>query len=324
MGLEWQDIFENPVSIQITEKFDDGRIKSGELKFKDKTVPVKEGIPRFSSDEYARNFGIQWNHFRQTQFDSYTKMPLTSKRFWGNTKWDIKELTGKTVLEAGCGAGRFTEILLEAGANVVSFDLSSAVDANFQANSKKGNLLVFQASVYDLPVKDNFFDYVFCYGVLQHTPDPNLAYKKIFNKLRHGGKISIDYYLKSSSLKPWSTPKHLWRPLTSKMDPEKLLKIIKAYIPLWLPFDTVIKRIPYVGDFLGALTCIPCWNYYYLPLGQKEKIEWAIMDTFDALGAFYDFPKTLEEVREMVSLDLSQNVDVFYGSNGVVANVQKQ
>jgi SAM-dependent methyltransferase len=42
----------------------------------------------------------------------------------------FSSLAGKHVLEAGCGAGRFTEVLLKAGAYVTSIDLSSAVEAN--------------------------------------------------------------------------------------------------------------------------------------------------------------------------------------------------
>jgi 2-polyprenyl-3-methyl-5-hydroxy-6-metoxy-1,4-benzoquinol methylase len=41
------------------------------------------------------------------------------------------ELAGKQVLECGCGAGRFTEILLAEGAQVTFIDLSEAVDRFF-------------------------------------------------------------------------------------------------------------------------------------------------------------------------------------------------
>ena len=37
---------------------------------------------------------------------------------------------GGSLLEAGCGAGRFTELMVDAGAFVHAFDLSSAVEAN--------------------------------------------------------------------------------------------------------------------------------------------------------------------------------------------------
>lgn len=325
MNVTWEDIFETRPVFELAERFEDGRAKTGWMRFGERKVEIKNGIPRFvPSDDYAGNFGLQWNRFRLTQLDSHTKLPLTSDRFWNNTRWKGEDVRGKTVLEVGSGAGRFTEILLQAGANVISFDLSSAVDANFNANAKKGNLLLFQASVYDLPVKDNFFDFVLCHGVLQHTPEPERAYRIIFDKLRPGGRISIDYYLKTWRLVPWSTPKYVWRPITSKMDPEKLLRIIRAYIPWWLPVDTLIKKIPKIGPVIGALTLVPCWNYYYLPLSKEQKKEWAIMDTFDALGARYDFPKTLREVEEMVRLENACDIEVFYGGNGVVANARKR
>jgi SAM-dependent methyltransferase len=302
-------------------------IIEGVLKPADGTQPIqiRNGIPRFVDGQgYASNFGLQWNAFRLTQLDSHTGLPLTFNRFWNNTKWKPRELNGSRVLEAGCGAGRFTEIMLDAGCEVVSFDLSGAVDANWQTNREKGQLLVMQADIYDLPLRSNAFDLVFCYGVLQHTPEPERAYQELWKRVRPGGKISIDFYIKFPYPSPWSTPKYLWRPVTTRMEPDRLLRIVRTYVPFWLPFDTFIKRIPFLGSVLGGLTCIPLWNYYNLPLSPAQKREWAIMDTFDALGARYDSPKTLEEVRAMVTLPDAEKIEVFKGSNGVVANVTKK
>ena len=42
---------------------------------------IKGDIPRFvASDNYAEAFGLQWNTFKLTQFDSYTNSPVTEKR----------------------------------------------------------------------------------------------------------------------------------------------------------------------------------------------------------------------------------------------------
>lgn len=48
------------------------------------------------------------------------------------------------------------------------------------------------------------------------------------------------------------------------------------------------------------------------------------MDTFDALGAMYDEPKTLEEIDAMVESAENLTKKVFYGSNGIVANITKK
>ena len=52
------------------------------------------------------------------------------------------------ICEVGCGAGRFTEIMLEAGAEIVSIDLSDAVEANYQTNKKRQVLFALQRATH--------------------------------------------------------------------------------------------------------------------------------------------------------------------------------
>lgn len=136
--------------------------------------------------------------------------------------------------------------------------------------------------------------------------------------------MSVDCYVKTDRLDPWSTPKYAWRSKTSRMDPERLLRIIKVYMPFWLPIDTLLRRIPKIGPKLVAFLRVPCWNHYELTLPPQEHLHWAIMNTFDALGARYDYPVSLEEMRSLVASPDNEEVEVFLGSNGVVANIRKQ
>jgi SAM-dependent methyltransferase len=175
-----------------------------------------------------------------------------------------------------------------------------------------------------MPYPDEHFDFVFCHGVLQHTPDPDRSYAELFRKVKPGGRISIDYYLKNRGWSEWTTQKYLWRPLTATMDPERLLAILRTYIPLWLPVDTFLRRLPVLGHALRCALCVPCWNYHDLPIPADARVEWSVMDTFDALGARYDFPKTREEVRRMMDLPGAEILNVDYGGNGVFANARKR
>ena len=44
-------------------------------------IPIINGIPRFVGEKsYADAFGMQWNHFRQTQLDSYTHTTISRDR----------------------------------------------------------------------------------------------------------------------------------------------------------------------------------------------------------------------------------------------------
>ena len=282
------------------------------------------GIPRFCDENsYTDNWGLQWNIYRSTQLDSNSGLNITFNRFWNNTRWKPKDVYGKTVLEVGSGAGRFTEILLEAGCKVVSFDYSRAVEANHANNSGKGDLFLFQGNLYDLPQLNDDFDFVFCYGVIQHTPDPKRSFEVILSKCKENARVSIDCYRK-----PMAVPKRVWRPITSQMDPEKLYRIIEFYIPKYLPIDTFLKKffrsIPLINRLrLGWRIPIPCWNYLDFDLDKEARIEWAIMDTFDALAARYDFPLSLDEMEELIESKPSASSEVFYGSNGIVANIIK-
>jgi hypothetical protein len=108
------------------------------------------------------------------------------------------------------------------------------------------------------------------------------------------------------------------------MSSRVLLWIIKRYIPIYLPFDTFIRRNfkSRSNEILGRIP-IPCWNYLDIGLSKKQRLEWAILDTFDALGPAFDYPKTLDEVAEMVNSPENEELEIFYGSNGVVANIKK-
>src|SRR5262245_55112232 len=93
------------------------------------TFPIVRGIPRFvSSDNYASSFGRQLNRYARLQLDSQNGTRFSRERFYSITEWSPALLDHKLVLDVGCGAGRFAEVALQDGAEVVAVDLSSAVD----------------------------------------------------------------------------------------------------------------------------------------------------------------------------------------------------
>ena len=83
-----------------------------------------------------------------------------------------------------------------------------------------------------------------------------------------------------------------------------MFKIVNFYIPYYFNIDTFIKKkFPsIISKFIRFLIPIPCVNYTdtkNVPQDKKKLIEWAIMDTFDALGAKYDKPLSLNELKKI-------------------------
>jgi SAM-dependent methyltransferase/uncharacterized protein YbaR (Trm112 family) len=263
------------------------------------TYPITAGIPRFvEPDNYASSFGYQWNLFRKEQIDSYNGTNLSAKRFWSETDWSKDELAGKWVLDAGCGAGRFLDVVSQTEAEVVGVDISIAVDAAKENLKDRRNVHLIQASIYDLPFREGTFDYVYCIGVIQHTPDPARTIATLPRLVKENGEIAVTIYPNEK----WYTKlyaKYLVRPVTKRMDKQNLLRIIKGIMPVAFPVTSFLFRLPVVGRGFSFL--IPIANYVNEPdLTKEQRYNWALLDTFDMLSPEFDQPQDEPTVRKIL------------------------
>jgi 2-polyprenyl-3-methyl-5-hydroxy-6-metoxy-1,4-benzoquinol methylase len=258
--------------------------------------PIRNGIPRFVPEaNYADSFGMQWNLFRQTQLDSHSGHPISANRFWKATGWRPEDMKGQWVLDAGCGAGRFAEVALNAGANVVALDYSSAVDACYANLKHHQNLHVVQGDIYALPFERESFSFVYSLGVLQHTPDVAKAFAALPPMLHGGGRLCVDYYEKS--WKSLFNPKYWLRPITKRLPKRVLFTVLRTLVPILLPVSRGLGSVPVLGGALKRL--VPVANYYgILPLSDRQQKEWSLLDTFDMLSPAYDHPQTATTARE--------------------------
>lgn len=280
--------------------------------------PIVRSLPRFvTSDNYAASFGFQWNRFPTLQLDSVMGNNLSRKRFYDCTRWP-QELSGERILEVGCGAGRFTQIALETGAEVFSFDLSSAVDSAFANNRNASRLYIFQASIYRLPLRKRLFDKIFCMGVLQHCPDPKQAFLSLVPFLRPGGTIVIDVYSKTG----FPPPLKYWvRPVTRRMPPKALHSILSRLIPLAFEIKAFIHRAPAIGRRMAAI--IPIGSLSHSGIGlhysDRELKRVKVLSAFDMLSPRYDLPQRIEDVRQWFGEAGLVEVEAGFGYNGINA-----
>jgi 2-polyprenyl-3-methyl-5-hydroxy-6-metoxy-1,4-benzoquinol methylase len=275
-----------------------------ELSVRHDGLVTKQGILKYQKingaykvapeQNYTDSFGLEWNTFQKTQIDKYNGTEISQKRFFAETQWDKEDLNDKNILEVGSGAGRFSQVLLDhTQANLYSVDYSNAVEANFKNNGPHERLHLFQASIYELPFEKASFDKVFCFGVLQHTPDVEKSIKCLVEMVKPGGELIVDFY----PIKGWYSKlnaKYLLRPITKKMNHDLLLKIISKNIH-WLTKTYQFNKKIGLGAFNRFLPI--CDLDATFPKEIQHLKEWVILDTFDMFSPAYDNPQKSETVK---------------------------
>jgi ubiquinone/menaquinone biosynthesis C-methylase UbiE/DNA-directed RNA polymerase subunit RPC12/RpoP len=280
-----------------------------------KKITVKNRIPRFVDGAYHSNFGLQWNEFSTVQLDSINGSDESEKRLLTQSKLMPEDFKGKIILEVGAGNGRFTEIFLKYGARVIAVDYSSAIDANLKNHAQfidEGRLLLVQGDLFDLPVTENFFDMVFCYGVIQHTGNNQKAIFELSKYPRNGGHLFIDIY--STSIKHFNPLIYLIRPFFSllKVDEERRLEIVEKFVKWVFPFQLRTLRLLYGKE--GILKVLR-WvinrspnSVYGINLYCAGKIDinfaykWSVMDTYDSWAPKHDHPVSKQQWIRLITV----------------------
>ena len=271
--------------------------------------PIVGFVPRFVPPEnYSSSFGFQWNRFRHTQLDSVTGQPITRDRFFAQSGWAPADMAGRWTLDLGCGAGRFAEVALGTAARLVAVDYSSAVDACRQNLGPHPLLDVVQADVYRLPFRRQRFDFVYCFGVLQHTPDVHAAFAALVEQIAPGGHVAVDLYPQLALNIVW--PKYWLRPFTKRMPAERLFSLVSRMVDVLWPVSLALGRVPRIGRKLRH--ALPIANYEgILPLTPRQLKEWAVLDSFDMLAPAHDHPQSAATLQAWLDEARLAEIEVF-------------
>jgi ubiquinone/menaquinone biosynthesis C-methylase UbiE len=108
----------------------------------------------------------------------------------------FEEANGKRVLEVGLGSGSDFIRWARAGATAFGRDLTQAAvnicTERLQMEGLSGNVAVGDVEALDLP--EEYFDLVYSYGVIHHTPNTAEAVRQLYRVLKPGGTIRVMIY----------------------------------------------------------------------------------------------------------------------------------
>jgi len=217
--------------------------------------PIINGVPRFVPESFydlgsqnncieekTKNyFGYEWDHFNRWGFIRDEDIPFEKKNeFFGGTVSARKSAfdskcrmsandmgEGKIILDAGCGNGRYTyEASLRADGIVIGVDLGyGSVKSAYENNKEQDNVIILQASLFNLPFKNSIIDACFSNGVLMHTGDTKRAFSEVARTIKKEGVFIVHVYHKLNPV--WEFNDKLIRVVTTRLDIDTNLKFAK-------------------------------------------------------------------------------------------------
>ncbi|KOO16424.1 biotin synthase [Vibrio xuii] len=109
-----------------------------------------------------------------------------------------QDLSGKTVLDVGCGTGYFSLQLLQRGAHVICFDLSEQMLEASHMRCGSDGVTYRQGDAEQLPFESNSVDYVFSSLALQWCLDLSVPLREIKRVIKPQGRAYLSTLLDGS------------------------------------------------------------------------------------------------------------------------------
>lgn len=113
---------------------------------------------------------------------------------------DFASVQNKKILEVGCGIGTTTMSFVQHGATVTAVDLSEKslelAKTRAEVYAVTDKVTFYQANAEQLSqyIPKEQYDLIFSFGVIHHTPNPELVLTQLNGFLKPGGKIKLMVY----------------------------------------------------------------------------------------------------------------------------------
>jgi len=307
----------------------DGWIEQGELRCSGpgscgRRFPIEAGVPRlFAGIAKGANgprvdartqaaFGFEWLRYPVTTAEEdqvtfvgltgvepsfYEQVPFRNLFAHQPSPTDLaaastRSLAGARVMEAGCGMGKYVQVVARSGARLaVGLDASESVLRAAALNRDSRNALIVQGDIFVPPLKPGF-DLAYSIGVLHHTSDPHGAFLSTARLVRPGGRLAVWLYPHARDplrqFVEWIHERVL-RPVTSRL-PHALLERLCVGLGRLTAFKTRLRdRGGVWRDALGRLLNL-------VAVGEHPDPRIGAFLNFDWYSPPYRFRHTEEEL----------------------------
>ncbi len=223
------------------------------------SYPVVRGIPRLftGADRGVSHQSKVYSYYHSLHSKEGTFLPRAHREIMLRTLGSTpEELKGKTVLDAGCGIGRYTSALsaLVEDGLVVAMDISHGVDQARENLSDRRNCSFIQGDVTRPPFRKGAFDAVVSWGVIHHTPRVREAFSRLSELVKPRGRLGVFVYE--------------FHPVyTSGNWPLLLAALLRQYLAI-KPLRAICTRLPARAmEAVSAISRLACAAMRFDPLG---------------------------------------------------------
>jgi len=287
---------------------------------------IKEGIPilfpniKYSSNIHRRHWDLEMNAKSYAKkYNSYLKKQGSA---WGlythlseleaiNKLTKDIDLSGKTIIDAGCGNGRLLSAYPEAK-NKIGIDTSLSLLE--ETKKRESSFWFICGQLEDMPFKDCIADFSISIRVFQHLQAPEHAFSEMVRVTKPSGYISLEVYNKFNL-------KELYKKF-------RMSKLIKNRWPWGLDYDryysyreiekwcgdNFVKPIKYSGAGWGIY-------FYFFEVIQFRRFapQWFQKIVFNfflylerIIGLWPFFSKTMEKICFIGSIQAKEKNRTFF------------
>ena len=115
---------------------------------------------------------------------------------------DFSNCRGKKILEIGCGIGTAAINFIKNGAEYYGIELSNKsleiTKKRLEVYELSANLFLANAEENIDFLEENYFDIIYSFGVIHHSPNPDKIIKNIYKYLKPEGTLKLMLYAENS------------------------------------------------------------------------------------------------------------------------------
>ncbi len=212
---------------------------------------------------------------------------------------DASGLRGKTVLEVGCGMGKYVKVVSEHARETIGMDLSEALVRARREIGERTKVHLLQGNILAPPLRRESIDFAYSVGVLHHTPDCHQAFLRSASLVKSGGALAVWLYPSDPTPGAYARRVH-WiqddviRPVTCRLPPAVLRWLSAGLGRLTFVRDRYAERYRATGSRFAYRVAMAAGA---LAVGRHKDPEIAAFLNFDWYSPQYRSYHTEEQLR---------------------------